>query len=385
MEVQSSIQDVEGIPFTKRASLLRAQDLYQNDPLLVLLKDRLALNSFLLLVIGIVISSVCFYVFYSLPGTGHGLANQPLFAVLEIATATLFLVAYLWLPEMVATLFHQLWSTEILKGPVNGDDADLFYAQFIKGLLKWVNHPLWTIGTLVFVIIYLLNRFFVGGPPFLSYIPLWLQLVTVVFDGMIAYTAIMTIMRLLVAMIALNRIFHLFTIHINPLHPDDVGGLGIMGSLVWLSVCIMLASTLTFVQTIELLTYRSIFSSTLDLLVLIIAYAVVTPNVILGWLITPHTFMLKVRDEILKPLIDEFDTIVNHPQAFAKDDVAGITADNNRLTAIKQRYDLIVDIFPTWPLEVKQIRRIVATLTLPAVISLIPNIINVVNFILKRL
>ncbi|GHO84917.1 hypothetical protein [Dictyobacter formicarum] len=385
MEELSPIQDVDEIPVMQRASLLRAQELYQNDPLLVLLKDRLALNSFMLLAIGIVVGSVFFYGLYILPGTGHGLANQPLFAVLEIATATLLLIAYLWLPEIVATLFHTLWSTGVLKEPVSGEDATTFYAHFCKELQKWMNQPVWPIGAAVFIIIYLLNRFIVSGPPFLNYVPFWLQLTTAVIDGLIAYTAVLSIIRLLIALIAMNRIFHLFTIYINPLHPDDVGGLGIMGSIVWLSVCIMLATTLSFLQTIELLTHRSIFSSTLDLLVLIVVYIVVTPVVILGWLVTPHGVMVKARDAVLKPLVDEFAAILDHPQQLTKEDVTSILADNDRLSAIKRRYDLIIDMFPIWPIEVKQIRRIIATLTLPALLSVIPNIIDFVNLILKRM
>lgn len=368
-----------------RNAALLPEKVYRNDPWMALFRDRLSLNNWFSLGIIVLLSICCFYGLYLLPGTGHGLANQPLFALLETTTATFYYIAYLWLPDTIALLFNTLWANEIVDQSMDGQDAKTAYAKLIEDLLSWLNRPWWSIGILIFVIVYLVNRYLVHGPPFLIYVPLWLQLVTAVLDGIIAYNAFISVTRLLISLVFANRVFHSFTIHVKPLHPDGAGGLGVMRHVVWISALIILGTTLTFFETIQLLTNPNAISSTLDTIVLIAAYVILTPTLILGWLTMPHLLMLKARNAALKPLVDEFQAITEHPQAIANAETASILADNDRLTAIKTRYSLIWDTFPTWPLELNQARRLVATLSIPALISFLPYMIDLINFIAQRL
>lgn len=365
--------------------LLLPGEVYCNDPCMVFFRDRLSLNNAFGLAILILVSIGCFYGLYALPGTGHEIANEPLFALLEVATATLFYIAYLWLSDSIAVLFNSLWTDEILHQSVNSQDTSEAYAKFIKDLLLWLKSPWWPIGSLIFIIAYLITRYLVHGPPFLVYVPLWLQVVTAVLDGLIAYFALITVSRLLISLVFANRLFRSFTIHVKPLHPDGVGGLGAMRSIVWVSALIILATTLTFFETILISTNRNPFSSTLDIVTLIVAYIILAPSLILGWLIMPHLLMLKERDAVLQPLVDEFQSILESPQPITNTATADILSDNDRLSAIKRRYSLIVDTFPTWPLEVTQMRRLVAALSLPALIPLIPSIAGIISAIFKQL
>lgn len=362
---------------------LLPEEVYRNDPGMFFFRDRLLMHNSLCLGILVFLSICCFYGLYILPGTGHGPVNQPLFALLETVTATLFYIAYLWLPDVIALLFNKLWSDEILKQSLKSQDASAAYAKFIKHFLFWLNSLWWPIVSLIFVFAYLLARYLVHGPPFLTSIPLWLQLVTAVLDGIIAYYAVLTVIRLLISLVFMNRLFRSFTIHVKPLHPDGAGGLGSMRGIVWITALIILATTLTFFETILISTNRSPFSSTLDVVVLIAAYVILAPALMLGWLIMPHLLMLKERDAVLKPLVDEYQTILESPQPMTETGTASILADNDRLSAIKRRYSLIVDTFPTWPLEVTQFRRLIAALSLPALISLVPTLVEALNGILK--
>jgi hypothetical protein len=285
------------------------------------------------------------------------------------------------MPDTIAQLFNTLWDEDVLDQSKDNQNVATSYTKFIKDLTFWMNRPFWPIGTLIFIIIYLVNRYLVNGPPFLIYVPLWLQLVTAALDVIIAYNAILCIIRLLITLVFANRLFRSFTIHVKPLHPDGAGGLGVMRNIVWFSVIIIVATTWTFFNTIQLMTNRNTFSSTLDIIALIATYVILTPTLILGWLLMPHSLMLKERDKALKPLVDEFQAITEHPQTIEKAETASILADNDRLSAIKHRYSLINDSYPIWPLEVSQIRRLIATLSIPALLSLIPSIID---FITKR-
>jgi len=358
---------------------LLPSEIYRNDPWMLLFREKLSLKNWFSLIIFVLLSIICFYGLYILPGTGQKLANQPPFALLETVTATLFYIAYLWMPDTIAQLFNTLWYDDVLDQSIDSQIVATSYTKFIKDLSFWMNRPLWPIGTLIFIIIYLVNRYLVNGPPFLTYVPLWLQLVTAVLDVIIAYSAILCIIRLLITLVFANRLFSSFTIHVKPLHPDGAGGLGVMRNVVWFSAIIIVATTLTFFNTIQLMTNRNTFSSTLDIIALIAAYVILTPSLILGWLIMPHSLMLKERDKALKPLVDEFQAITEHPQTIEKAETASILADNDRLSAIKHRYSLINDSFPIWPLEVSQIRRLIATLSIPALLSLIPFIIEFIT------
>lgn len=365
---------------------LDPRDLYRNDPWMLLFRERLSLNNWRSLAILVIVSICCFYGLYQLPGTGHGLDNQPLFALFETMTATLFYISYHWLPDAIAKLFNTLSDKDVLSECVDAQqDVAIAYAKFRDDFLFWINGPVWSAGTLIFILLYLIIRSVEKGPPFLMQIPLWLQLVTAALDGIIAYYAFMSVIRLFISLIFANRLFRSFKIRVKPLHPDRVGGFGVMRYIVWISVLIILATTLTFFETIQLSTNPNRLSSTLDTIVLIAAYVILTPTLILGWLILPHLLMLNARNTALKPLVDEFQAITQYPQAVTQAETASILAENDRLSAIKQRYSLIWDTFPTWPLEITQVRRLVAALSLPALISLIPSIVDLVNFITQRL
>ena len=57
----------------------------------------------------------------------------------------------------------------------------------------------------------------------------------------------------------------------------------------------------------------------------------------------------------------------------ADEETVQIVAGTERLSALKQRYELVHDTFPIWPLQVVEMRRLAVTLLLPALISLFPG------------
>ena len=61
----------------------------------------------------------------------------------------------------------------------------------------------------------------------------------------------------------------------------------------------------------------------------------------------------------------------------ADEETVKIVAGTERLSALKQRYELVRDTFPTWPLQVMEMRRLAVALLLPALISLLPALFSV--------
>ena len=356
------------------------QQIHRNDLLSLFLKEKLRMNNLLVFILLTLITLGCFYALYALPGVSAKLVNQALFALLETFTACLFFTAYIWLPDAVCFLFNSLKQNEVLDTS-NPKQYLTSYESFCNSFLFWTNRRIWPIGTLIFILLYLLNRYLAGGPPFISHVPAWLQIVTAILDGLIAYCALMSVIRFIISIIFVNYLFRSFPIHVNPLHPDGCGGLGVMHGVLWITVTIILGTTLTFYETVMISAANNIPSSSLDAAALVIAYLILAPSLLMGWLALPHHLMLKDRQATLLPLANEFQQIATKSASVTEEEIPKILADTDHLSAIKQRYELLNKTFPTWPVEIKQMRNIIAALGISALLQLLPYVATVVRYI----
>ena len=366
------------------STTITMQDIYDNDPLIVLLEEKLHLNNLLIFILLTFIKLGSFYGFYTLPGVSSRLVNQAFFALLETFTACLFYTAYIWLPNAVCFLFNSLKDNGVL----DTSDHNQFqasYGRFCDSFRFWMKRRVWLIGTLIFILLYLLNRYLAGGPPFIRNVPAWLQIVTAILDGLIAYCGVMSLIRLIISIIFVNSLFRTFTIHVNPLHPDGCGGLGVMHRVLWVTVTFILGLTLTFYETIQISVANNIPFSSLDAVALAIGYLILAPSFLLCWLALPHNSMLRERQSALLPLVNEFQQIATKAVLVTEQETPEILADTDRLSAVKRRYDLINEIYPTWPVEITQIRNIIAALSLPALLPIFPLIVSVFKFIVGLL
>lgn len=185
-------------------------------------------------------------------------------------------------------------------------------------------------------------------------------------------------MRISVTLFFLNQLLHSFTICINPLHPDGAGGLGILREIMWNSTGIMLGVVLSFYED-------SILSSrVVDIALLIGAYVVLIPTLLIGWLILPHRVMLQARKAVLQPLTDEYDKVISGMKSVTSEDTATITAGTERLSALIQRYELWRDTFPVWPLEIREMRQLLVAFILPVFLAFISAIIPLIISIFSK-
>jgi hypothetical protein len=179
----------------------------------------------------------------------------------------------------------------------------------------------------------------------------------------------MTVVRLLLALFFTNWLFYLFTIHVKPLHPDGSGGLGALGHLLWASVGIMLWEALLL--SAAWLARNLYWFSYPEMVLLGAIYIVLTPALLIGWLLLPHRVMLKARVRTLQPMADEFEQTLMQSSTGAEHDTPTLVAQTRRLAVLKQRYDLVRDTFPIWPLEVGAASRLVVTAILPVLLPLV--------------
>jgi len=60
-------------------------------------------------------------------------------------------------------------------------------------------------------------------------------------------------------------------------------------------------------------------------------------------------------------------------------DTRALVAETRRLAVLKQRYDLVRDTFPTWPVEISTISRLVVTVIFPLILALLTSLITLVS------
>ena len=73
------------------------------------------------------------------------------------------------------------------------------------------------------------------------------------------------------------------------------------------------------------------------------------------------------------PLTDEYERAISETMASAKGDNEAIIAGTERLAALQKRYEQVRNSFPTWSIEIVQLRR------LPLLLSLLPSFLNVLT------
>jgi hypothetical protein len=375
--------------------ILPVEKLYQHDPLLVLLRDRLHLNE---------IWSILGIAFF----TGIVLIGLPilttpnfdplgvsLLVTLRVVVQTLILFPllygiYLLLPGYIANMFNTLQENGIVGEYRKDRTGAEAYEAFLQKLVSWADNSWWTVAALVFVAVCWLYELFVAES-FLyaaALPPLWLRILTLLVYTPIMYAVFLNVVRLLVILIFTNWLFHLYTIHLNPLDPDGSAGLGKLGTMLSISMLLMGTMGVTVLVVIhpEFLSGNLPASYGLQLRVQAvlfgIMYFVLTAGLVIGWLSLPHQVMREARDETLKPLADEFEYAIADTMPSSRQDANAIKAGTDRLAELKRRYELLQDTYPTWPLAIEQVRRLVATVSLPALIPLaLPFIKDFIVFI----
>ncbi len=356
--------------------LLSSRSLYQHDLLLVLLKDKLH-RSTLWIVAGGFGLGVLFSFFYSLiflsnyqPTVSIGVV----FVGLLLAIAAIFnLLIYLVLPASMASVFNTLRANGVI-GPSRQERLGaMSYARFLEHMITWEHSRWWSIAIVLLSILNCLYTIFIAYPQFLHLPPLFLLVSFGTVFLPFVYIYLFVFLRLILLMVFLNRLFFLFSIRVRPLHPDGSGGLATLSQTLWMSAAFLLVTALAFVVVPGL----SLSFSPVAIIVETLFYLALITALASAWLALPHHVMLQARNEHLQSLADEYERVLMETMPAADEATVQIVAGIERLSALKQRYELVRDTFPTWPLQVVEMRRFALALLLPALISLLPALFNV--------
>ncbi|HTK09414.1 MAG TPA: hypothetical protein VL485_19745, partial [Ktedonobacteraceae bacterium] len=337
--------------------LLTARQLYQHDPLLVLLKDRWHLSTLWISAGVIVLPGGVFlswWLWWARTVPEWNLDDMLSVLLQTFLIFPVIFLIYMLVPDAIASLFNTLKINGVIGEPRRSLSGT--YETFVQQLITWTGHIRWTIMIMCIVVCYALYRLLVLEPASPSPVPYWMRVCAIVIYLPLMYVTGVSVVRLLLTLIFTNWLFSHFLLQIKPLHPDGAGGLGAMGRLLWASVSILLWEALLLVASV--LSRNLYWLSLSEMILLGAIYVVLTPALLIGWLIVPHHMMVKTRDEMLQPLAEEYQRIFLQSLSSTEYDTRSLVSGTRQLTALKQRYDLVRDSFPTWPLETSTLSRI---------------------------
>ncbi len=215
---------------------------------------------------------------------------------------------------------------------------------------------------------------------------LLLRLAVLVAYTLSLYGVFFSIVRLLILLVFSVRLFRMFHLQVNPLHPDGSGGFAIVGRL--LTASVLIATIIGAAAVVMSLLFLERGANPLwriETLLLGAIYLLLTPLLLYGWLWTPHRGMLEARDQVLRPLADEFQQAIQRSMPTAQDDAVSVKAGTERLGEIKQRYELLHEAFPTFPVRTFVSSSLIVTSVLPALSALLSSLVPSVQEALLRL
>lgn len=371
MDADAVEQQIETKSQTNNTAI-SVRQFYQHDPLLVLLKATLHLNDLWIIAGAMVLPGGLFLGWWL--GWASQVSTWTIGNTLSVLLQTFILfpllfMLYLRTPLSIARFFNTLRTNRVIGEHHKDQQGTETYENFVHLLVSWMDRNWWTLATLAIVTLYALYRLLLLEPQSLSPVPYWFRAGAIVVYLPLMYATSLSVIRLLLALVFTNLLFSRFTVQVRPLHPDGSGGLGALTSLLWLSVGIMLWDTILL--SASWLSRNLLWLSPIEMSLLGAIYIALTPVLLIGWLVLPHQVMMRARDEVLQPIADEFQQALVQCMPSAKHDTRTITTGTRRLAALKERYDLVCNTFPVWPLGISAVNRLVITVILPALLPLI--------------
>jgi len=271
------------------------------------------------------------------------------------------------LPAKLASIFNTLHANGAIGKPCTSSSE---YDAFLRKFVAWADNIWWFVGAVTLVALYWLYRLAVIEPLLRNHDGLWLRVAFLAISSFMLYAGFYSAVRILVALIFTNWLFHTFTIHVNPLHPDRSAGLGILGHMLTVSgILLIIMGVAGLVMNSSFLFDNDSRFSLVEAVILCTVYLTLAPSLLIGWLTMPHKVMVEARTVVLTDVAKEFQEATEAINSRAVD--AETKASTKRLRQLRRRYKLLEETFPTWPLSIQTIRRLAAGVSLPALVPVI--------------
>lgn len=311
-------------------------------------------------------------------GTTTGFFDDPSLYT-NLITGAVIWTYCAWLPRGISAVFTGLYVNGVIGAPVPKEEGkERVYAVFMEKALDWFGRWWWSAGSLTIaastVFILVLPQYVEMGQSAYSTadtINLILSLLWVLVG---VHCVLLILIYSMLAIYWLRRLFHTFTPHIRPLHPDRAGGLAPLGDFtLTLSYLIALVG-IQLVLTPVTRNYRVVgtwqFRWTAELVIGLGVYAVTAPIVFFAPLSVAHRAMKSAKDQLLLQIARRFDAEYLKLQTALDGDTLSLESSSKTLQELQALHDL-TNKFPVWPFNATNVTRFGTSYALPMLLAVI--------------
>lgn len=361
-------------------SPVSSERLVTQDPVFRLLHDKIGCKWSIILIV-LLLSIVYFCesaLLFKSPSTASSTSAslELLTALRKILTTSLGLFVYLRLPGWIAGLFNSLKHEDVI-----GESRDkiLRYEDFLAKVVRKVDRKVWAVCGLVFIIAFWAWRIFsyYRHSAYSSKRPFWLEAAALIVYGIPYYAFIVALIKFCVILFLTTRLFSLFNIQVNPLHPDGAGGFGAIGRLLsrFVMATVAFALLASAGRFLSYARYGYLHMGRTEVILLLMT-GTVLPLFLWAWLWVPHKAMVKFRDRKLMILAEEFRRSIRDGHLATPADSVSIKLSTDRLAELKKSYELLKETYPVWPMSFGRMRSLVALTSAPLITTFFPQLID---------
>jgi len=202
--------------------------------------------------------------------------------------------------------------------------------------------------------------------------------------------AVVMLLRAIVAIAWINRLFRSFRIRVRLMHPDKSGGLASLGTF---SVRLgYIISAIGFIMAINQLTAQYLYAETFAIQNKIILaagwglYFLIAPVAFFAPIGAAHDAMLQAKRKELLLFAREFDKEYQKVRGrISRFSYQEVEESLNKMEEIERLYN-IANEFPVWPFQIDKLRRFAASVVSPFLLPIFTNLVVEVvakHFLLK--
>lgn len=353
----------------KMENRLTLQRIIENDPLANWLSRYM--NPLRFVAGGLILGSVQMLVLPAFAGvlTTSSLIDWPNLVVM-LVLMPLILAWYAWQPFAILKLYQILLSRVPHPQSEGINPVVALLASHRSRGLTWLALVVTLVATTSLAL-----RLFTETVPSWENATLALIVMRLLIRFIIFYALLMFLVRQVLVTVALNRFFKRTRISLNPLHPDQSGGLRILGSFVLNSAgLVMVVGFLLSLQYMAAHWGGSRLGAEFPFVVL--SYLLAGPLVFFLPLMQVHKQMLAARNKLLVEIAEEFEQLYQNLMGrLAQNlDVADALV---QLDAAEELHAVVSEA-PSWPFSLAILSRfsglIAAPILLPAAVNVVVNL-----------
>lgn len=294
-------------------------------------------------------------------------------ALVAFVLAPLIVCVYLALPDLARRLLRRLREDKVIQ--VRSDkDLDAAAPE-----LGWFNHKRLVVPAAWLAAVYFLWA--LANEKKDLYVPIGVVVViSLVVQAVLVYLAVVATCHLFILSRAVGKLLRGLPLHIQALHPDNCGGLWIVGRMFSLTlnvaavfggVTLCLGFALDALDQATLTPYRRP-----ELYLMVLFYLCLLPSAFLNLLWLPHKLMERRRSELLKSVAGAFDAAIDTAGRSSPDDAERLRAKADSVSAIVRHVRLLDETSPKWPLRTKRLGPVVVTAVLPVAVPLVTTVVS---------